>query len=227
MSSIYVTGDVHGYITDLEQRIKDNNIELGSTIIVAGDFGFFPNPNNKDDQQSFNKLIQSDYLFCYADGNHEPFDLLYELPTESWCGGTIHRLADNVIHLCRGSVFTIENKRIFVMGGAYSIDKKYRIPGVNWFETEQPSQEEYEYANRYLEKCNYELDYVITHTAPYSLIHALGFSLFREESELDSYLERIKDSASFKKWLFGHYHMDKSLLRGRFTVVHEKMIKLE
>lgn len=224
---VYISGDTHGFYHDFLKRLADNEVEPDSTVIITGDFGFTARPDDRDKQAAFLKLKKLPFQFCFADGNHEQFDVIYQCPVIEWCGGKVHKIADNIYHLCRGEFYVIEGKSYFILGGAYSIDKIFRCAGRTWFEQEQPSAEEYEHANRMLEKHNYTMDYVVTHTAPYSVIQTLGFSLFKEEAELDSYLERLKDCATYKRWFFGHYHMDKSLLRGKFTVVHEKMIRIE
>lgn len=72
------------------------------------------------------------------DGNHENFDLINEYPVEEWCGGKVHIIRcdkegkPKIIHLMRGQVFEIEGKKIFTVGGAYSIDKYMRTPHRSW-----------------------------------------------------------------------------------------------
>lgn len=39
----------------------------------------------------------------------------------------------------RGEVYNIEDKKIFVMGGAYSIDKYMRKANISWWEQELPN----------------------------------------------------------------------------------------
>ena len=70
--------------------------------------------------------------------------MLKEYPVTLWNGGYVQKITDSVIHLMRGQVFTIEGKKIFVFGGAESIDKEYRIPGVSWWPQEIPSFKEME-----------------------------------------------------------------------------------
>ena len=54
-----------------------------------------------------------------------------------------------------------------VIGGAYSVDKFYRLAmGYKWFEDEQPSTEVKEYVESQLEKLNWNIDLVLSHTAP-------------------------------------------------------------
>ena len=72
-------------------------------------------------------LSELPYTILFVDGNHENFDrLLSEFPIEDWNGGKVHKIRPNIIHLMRGHVFEIEGKRIFAMGGGYSVDKYMR-----------------------------------------------------------------------------------------------------
>ena len=55
-------------------------------------------------------------------GNHENFDRLYQYPVEDWHSGKVHKIRESVLHLMRGQVFEIEEKKIFSFGGASSHD---------------------------------------------------------------------------------------------------------
>ncbi|MBQ3692062.1 MAG: metallophosphatase, partial [Clostridia bacterium] len=124
-------------------------------------------------------------------GNHENYDMINSYPVETFFGGKVHKITDNIYHLMRGEMFEIEGKKIFVMGGARSHDisdgildssdkdlkmkekalikrKKlyYRVKGVSWWEEEMPCEEEFAHAFETLEKNNHACDYVITHDCP-------------------------------------------------------------
>lgn len=42
-----------------------------------------------------------------------------------------------MIHLMSGHIFQIGKLKVFTMGGATSVDKDHRIPGVIWWEEEK------------------------------------------------------------------------------------------
>jgi hypothetical protein len=50
------------------------------------------------------------------------------------------------------------------MGGALSIDKHLRMDRVTWWKEEEISNIDFKNAISNLEKFNYEVDYVLTHT---------------------------------------------------------------
>ena len=225
--SVWVTGDTHGLYDDLMERISANDVQKEDSIIITGDFGFIS--GRPDRREAFRRLGKEDYRFWFIDGNDEDFPLLGTYRAESWSSGRARLITPNIVHLMRGEVYEIEyggrRKTLFCMGGAYSVDRQYRREGVDWFPQELPSPEEYERADRALERCLYRVDCIITHTAPPSVAKAIGYSTAEEEYVLSSYLEELKRRVRSDRWFFGHFHTDRQL-PGGFTAVHDKMIRI-
>ena len=66
-----------------------------------------------------------------------------------------------------GELYDIGGQRTFVIGGAYSVDKSYRLlHGLGWWPDEQPSEEIKRRVEESLDKAGWEVDVVLTHTAP-------------------------------------------------------------
>lgn len=114
---------------------RDYLIICGYTGII----GFSKEQENAT--RKYHKNLPMTVLF--ADGNHEQFDALNAYSIDEWHGGKVHFIEPGIIHLMRGQVYQIEGKRLFVFGGAYSIDRAYRDLGFTWFKEELPSAEEY------------------------------------------------------------------------------------
>ena len=55
-----------------------------------------------------------------------------------------------------------------------------------------------------------KVDFIITHCTA-SSTQAILSGGFYEPDKLTSYLESIKCDVDYKYWLFGHYHIDKSV----------------
>lgn len=222
---IYVTGDAHGEYYDFMNRICGAGVKKDDTVIVCGDFGFVWNDGY---HRYFLQLLKSEpFKFLFVDGNHEDFDLLYTYPVEQWNGGNIHKIADNIYHLMRGQVFEIEGMKFFTMGGAYSIDKAMRREGISWWSAELPVDEEYKTAGENLEKCNYSVDYVITHTIPQSAIHRLGRVPAVNDNELTGYFEWLySEKLKFKKWFAGHWHKN-ILINDNLQILLDEVQKIE
>lgn len=221
---ILVTGDTHGF-NDVDKIIKlkeKNTLSKNDYLIIAGDFGGIW------DKYSINKTVQfyrnMPFTVLFVDGNHENFNLLNSYPIDEWKGGKIHRISENLIHLMRGQVYTIEGKTFFIMGGGTSIDKDYRIEHISWWKEEIPSIDEINEAKRNLLAHNNKVDYIITHSCDTNslncpLIFFKGNKCIEHEDNkiLDYYEENIK----YKHWYFGHFHVDGDI-NNRKTVLYNE-----
>ncbi len=205
---VYITGDVHGDLS----RFRHGKLRwLGKkdTLIILGDFGFIW-AGDQQEKDALAWLARRKYTILFLDGTHENFDLLGEYPVSEYCGGKVHQIAGNLYHACRGSVFTIEDKKILCFGGGESTDQEEREVGVNWWKEEMPSKEEMIDCVQNLEANDYTVDYVLTHDAPSKL---LDFKIVKqsEESELHCFLDKVLLKIDYKKWYFGRYHKDLAL----------------
>lgn len=220
---IYITGDTHGELERLLyiQREKFNSPK--DEVVVAGDFGVLWDTSPPT---SWPRGLTKPVLF--VDGNHENFELLNSLPQVFRYGNTVGALIVNGVevayHLQRGRVYRIDSRKVFTYGGASSVDKKYRIPGISWWPEEVPTQEEFERGlQSIVDLKEKRVDFVISHAAPRQ---ALGIVQEGLEKEFGSgrytttMLEEIHKSpvtfaltefctmVDFQKWFFGHYHFN-------------------
>lgn len=221
---IYVTGDTHGKPARLSQESMPfaSAWGKGDTLIVCGDFGYLMNGTTHEDL-FLRELSFRPYTICFVDGNRENFRMLADLRVTRWHGGSVHRLRRNVIHLMRGQVYEIEDKRIFTMGGGFSVDRYRRYEGVDWWPQELPCAEEYEAARATLTQAGMQVDYLLSHTAPSSTLSDI-YERTPEEAPLNDFLEWVKQNVAYKRWYFGHLHMDAALgdnLYALFTCVRE------
>lgn len=134
---IFVTGDIHGTI-DIDKVVdyfsneelmknltkQDHLILLGDTSI-CWDAGII-------DSEVKDILRSLPVTTLFIDGNHDNHRLIAEYPVLEWNGGLVHEIEPDILHLMRGEVFTIEGKKFFAFGGAYSIDQLRRTEGVSW-----------------------------------------------------------------------------------------------
>ncbi|MBE6664909.1 MAG: metallophosphoesterase [Ruminococcaceae bacterium] len=204
-----VTGDTHGEqnrFNEILSQAKRNDI-----ILICGDCGLLFH-DLITEHIFLNKLEKEPYSICFCDGNHENFSAIYRYPCEEWNGGKVHRIRNNIFHLMRGQVFTIEGKKIFTMGGAYSVDKYMRTENVSWWKEELPTNEEYAEAVKNLKANDFSVDYIISHTAPREIIRRMGANPdFAKDSELTGFLEWVMYETKYRKWFFGHWHKDEQI----------------
>lgn len=221
---IYLTGDTHGRAARLSRESMPfaDNWGKKDTLIVCGDFGFLMN-GSKREEMFLRELSFRPYTICFLDGNRENFTLLNALKVVDWHGGRAQLLRPNVVHLMRGQVYDMEGYKLFTMGGGCSIDRERRDENVDWWPQEMPSQWEYDEARANLRDAGMRVDFVLTHAAPQAVMDEIGLSN-PDESPLNLFLNWVKDNVAYKRWYFGHMHVDASLegnLYAMFMTVRE------
>ena len=209
---IYLTGDIHGNleVDRLTRFFENKSVTKEDFVIILGDAGVCWDGGKKDAllKQTLHDLPLTT---LFIDGNHENFDLLNDYPVSYWNGGQVHEIEPDIIHLMRGQIFEIDGKTFFTMGGASSTDKMYRKEGIDWWPEELPSQEDYDQGVNTLEKHGNQVDYILTHTAPYEVISAMDMEVFETENGIQQYLQTLADEIEFEHWYFGHFHEDLDL----------------
>lgn len=202
---IFITGDTHGHLD--VNKLSLIGAKKGDYVIILGDFGaIWANEPNFQERNLLNWYKKQPYTTLFVDGNHENFDRLNAMPVTEWNGGKVHRINKKVFHLMRGQVFNIEGFTFFTFGGAYSIDKHLRIEGMSWWPQEIPNHAEVEEGLTNLEKHNYNVDYVLTHTCPSHLITKMVEGA--EPETTNKILDNFNDLIEYRNWFFGHWHFD-------------------
>lgn len=251
---IYVTGDTHGdfFRFSQEEFPEQKDMTEDDFVIVCGDFGIWNNTTEERDKFEF--LLSLPFTILFVDGNHENFDRLYgdEFPLVSFHGGKAHKIQRNVYHLCRGYVFTLENKKFFTFGGAQSHDirdgildpadfpyrekfldeyynwyvtgKQFRVLGQSWWPQELPSDEEMEFGLKTLRENDNKVDYIITHCCPQELASYFSRGMY-EPDILTKYFDTINKTVNFGHWYFGHYHNSERFF-DRYTMLYYDMERI-
>ena len=99
------------------------------------------------------------------------------------------------------------------IGGAYSVDKYYRISHkMPWFDTEQPDDRIMNYVEQQLEKSDWKMDIILSHTVPIKAEPTWAFKARKEPITVDKgteeWLQTIYDRLDFSEWYAGHYHVE-------------------
>lgn len=226
---IYITGDTH-QLTDTVKLVTHRFTEQSAMtkedyLIILGDTGF--TCKTQDLNYCLKYFNEKNFTTLFIDGNHEDFNRLNKLPIEEWNGGKVHKVTDSIIHLMRGQVFEIEGLKIFTMGGAYSVDKELRKPGINWWPQELPNKAEIEEGLINLKKNNNKVDYILTHDAPNKYLDFdYKHDIHIYDAEFKHYLGHLDKMVQFRHWYFGHHHTDK-VIDDKHTVVFNNIIKLK
>lgn len=213
MPNFYITGDCHKDYRKIEIFCARQNTSIEDYMIVLGDFGinYWLDKTDLKEKQKLSKLPIS---FLIVHGNHEarPYEIeSYE--EKMWNGGVVYVEPEfpNLLFAKDGEIYTLNDKRCMAIGGAYSVDKNYRLlVRMPWFESEQPSKEIKQYVEKQLEANNWTVDYIFSHTCPYKYEPTDLFLDFIDQSEVDKsteeWLTAIEKKMTYKKWYFGHFH---------------------
>jgi len=234
--SLYITGDCHGEFS----RFHSARFQPDDIVIIAGDMGLPWGEENfygiggcqtlwsYQDRQNLRMLRELPCQFLFIDGNHENFDLLRDIPCDaSLYGGTARKLADNIYHLSRGRIYTILGKTFFTMGGATSVDRRYRRERISWWPEEIPSYAEWEEAFAVLDRQGWKVDYVVTHTCPNEFLHGhKDFTVWPDICPVRQMLDRIRGRIEYGWWFFGHFHEDHEEPEQRCTWLYRSIKKL-
>ena len=230
---LFVSGDVHGNMREIQRIIdwaKNQNLTKNDYLVLLGDFLVpkFKNMSKEYDTFDFWEKFPCQVLF--VDGNHENFEDLNKMPIETWNGGLVHKVGNNILHLMRGQVFTIDGHKIFTMGGAKTIDRHRRIEGVDWFREEDISYNETNIALDNLAKVNNVVDYIFTHTVGKEFISKKINKTYESpdsySGSINNFLDYINDIINYKDWYFGHFHFDEDFEETNLHCVYKNVIRL-
>lgn len=227
-----VRGDTHGYYGWMVPTITENYKPEETAIIILGDAGF----NfylNKTDIRLKKEVESRGYYFYCVRGNHEarPQDTScpYEKIWDENVNGYVWAEPDypHIRFFLDYGEYQINNYKIAVIGGAYSVDKWWRLHRFNiysptdigynnpkktgWFPNEQLSVEEMDTAMKLF--INKTYDFVFTHTCPIDwqprdlFLSAVDQSVVDNTMEL--WLNELKNKINWTVWCWGHYHSDR------------------
>lgn len=213
---IYFTGDIHGSPYKLQKFCKKKNLTKEDIIVILGDVGANYYENIKDDfvKQQLNDLGVT--VFCIH-GNHEQRP--ERLPTykeKLWNSGTVYYEEEfpKLLFAKDGEIFTLNGLKYLVIGGAYSVDKDYRIMrGFKWFSNEQPNDKTKKRVEEQLRENR--VDVILSHTCPHKYEPHEMFLPGLDQSKIDKstelWLDTIEDKFGYSAWLCGHWHTDKHI----------------
>lgn len=209
---IYITGDTHREFYRLNDIEKNKN----NMLIILGDVGINYYLNEKDKKLKEQLNSYNIKLFCIQ-GNHEerPENISTYKEIDMFGGKVfIEEEYPNLIFAKNGELYNIDNKKVLVIGGAYSVDKNYRIIyGYPWFKDEQLSKEEMDNSlNKYKGQ---HIDIVLSHTCPLKYepteVFMKGINQSNVDKSMEKFLDKVEESINYDKWYCGHYHTEKQI----------------
>ena len=241
---IYITGDKHGRFEPIEYFCDAHKTTKDDVLIVLGDLGVNYYGGRRDRSRK-NYLADMPITIMAIRGNHErrpsPDWNVRTIANDNICGTFIVEPGyDSILYAQDGRSYGLNTqngwKQAFVIGGAYSVDKYYRLGAyaagnhnLLWFDDEQLTPEEMEKVKASLlkriamekERDTYDgyPDYILSHTCPLSMEPVDMFLPQINQDTVDTsmevFLDEIKqileeNNVSYKTWFCGHWHTDRT-----------------
>ena len=219
---VFLTGDTHGDFSGVAAFVTKQQTSKEDILVIMGDAGVNFTAGERDlrVKQALQALPIT--LFCIH-GNHEmrPFTIP-SYRERDWHGGTVYVEEDfpDLLFAKDGEIYDLDGKDVIVLGGAYSVDKFYRLKmGYPWWEDEQPSDEIKAYAEMRLKERDWKVDTVFSHTTPFRYMPREMFLQTIDQRLVDDstekWLDTIEERLTYRNWYAGHFHCDKRIDRLR------------
>lgn len=185
-NQITLIGDVHGKY-DRYHKILMRSKENPYTVQL-GDLGF---------KYDVLKPFDSKY-HIFIGGNHDNYDKINDVP---------NYLGDY------GYMVNFNGIDFFYYRGAWSIDRQYRTIGIDWWENEQVSIDQFMKARELYR--DIKPDIMITHDCPQDIVLQMlkpGDRVF--ENNTSWALQELFNIHQPKMWFFGHWHKSRQIQHG-------------
>lgn len=222
---VFITGDTHfkEEYQKIERLCEIAETTKDDTVIILGDHGCNYYGEKKD--RRMKKYVDSlPISFILVSGNHD------QRPSRKLCQEVKHIgptfsgsfLVDpdfpSIFYPKMFGEYTVLGQKALIMGGAYSIDKWYRLEmyeqgfhNYRWFPDEQMSLEEMDACREMTRGKSYA--YVFTHTCPlkYEPYDKLcpGIDQSAVDKTMELFFNKIEKTVPYDHWFCGHYHLDR------------------
>lgn len=231
---VFVTGDTHRDFWRIRQGVKEGKIAKGGLVVILGDacLNYFLDYRDAEAKRSLRALPLN---FLFIRGNHEmDARRLSTYREEEKLGGKvdIEEEYPNLWFARSGEVYDIVGRRVLVVGGAYSIDKYYRLErNIPYFADEQLCEEDRLEIEKRVE--SEDIAMIFSHTCPARYIPKELFLDVKlregqeEENTTEKWLDRVyeKIGGKLERWYCGHWHGDKEVDNVLF--MHEEIEELQ
>ena len=235
IKNFIVTGDTHGGVSTISRvgNIARNMPECNpkeTGIIILGDSGlnFWLNGTDKKYKKTLNDMGY--HIYCVR-GNHEErpenipgMILVEDINVDNFVW--LEEAYPNIRYFVDGNIYNINGKDALVIGGAYSVDKWYRLARAGyskdkaetanpkkcgWFKSELLTVDEMDEITEKV--AGKRFDFVLSHTCPLSWepndLFLNGIDQSQVDKTMELWMDELLNKIDWRIWLFGHYHADR------------------
>ena len=233
--NIYITGDKHTDFKDLLRFSRRVGFTERDLLVILGDVGINYFGDLRDDQNKKGLSMLPCTVLCVR-GNHEmrptSAEIAHKYRKTEWQGDTayVEDAYPRLIMAEDGARYHINGREFLVIGGAYSVDKEFRLKmGYRWFPDEQLSDSEKDMIREKIRAHGSREDIILAHTCPYNNRPTECFMSGLDRSKVDEsmelFLQEIADSTGYNAFYCGHWHTEKT--DGRVHILFHDVILLD
>lgn len=218
---VLILGDSHGDAEFILRAFRVARREGCDRVFQVGDFGAYEDIQPGLDFLRRVEAGAAEYGIglYFLDGNHDgmvPMWKKYGLTlgeqdftgdgasyVEGCSRGEFIKVRESVFYAPRGHRWEWNGVRFMAVGGAYSVNRAHMIPGIEWWEEEEITDEQVDFICE-----GPEVDIMLTHDAPAG--HKLTATIFKKnypDAERNrEQLLKIVECAKPQLVVHGHYH---------------------
>ncbi len=233
---VYITGDKHRNYQSVEDFCQVHHTTKDDIMIVLGDNGinWFGGERDKPVKERLQSLPITFFLIR---GNHDmrPDRDNYRIKwvkvganLEGWF--RVEPEYPDLLFAVDGGIYKINGIYCAAIGGAYSVDKQYRLQlqelgydNYKWFADEQLNKKERDNIEQYLSlyEDSQPIEVFLTHTCPLRYKPWDMLPSHIPDKNVDETMEKWFDEIydmfpSHKAWYCGHWHIERKIDRMRF-----------
>ena len=173
--------------------------------------------SDRQQEKNLKKISKLPFKVLFIDGYNENFKALEQYPDTVYRGAQAKEICPGqVYYIKRGEVLEIDDMKLLCFGGADDY-----IDDV--FSDYPPSDADFERCNANMERHNWKVDYILTHSPSGNINRFLNMDSFTF-GKLFDYFDTLAEKADYKKWYFGFCHKDKyvsSKVQAVYTDVYQ------
>lgn len=231
----FITGDKHRHFDRVKEFCRDMNTHRKDVLIILGDAGFNYYDDKRDDELKKEIANLNITLFCLHGNKENRPQNVGTYGIRSFCGGKVYYEPryPNIYFALDGEIYTFEDKKYMVVGGAHSIDKMRCLEkGTPFWYDEMPNDIVKSTVEQRLQNEGNKIYGMLTHTCPVDCLPTEMFistrqnanikrnpkkakskKLFRPDIDRSTeiWLGELEKKLNYKVWFCGHYHVDKQI----------------
>ncbi len=231
----FITGDKHREFGQVKSFCLDVNTSKKDVLIILGDAGFNYYEDDRDDKlkREISRLHVT--LFCLHGNKEKRPQNVGTYGLRNFCGGRVYYEPKypNILFAIDGEIYTFEERKYMVVGGAHSVDKMDCLEeNKPFWEDEMPDDATKNKVESKLRSENNAIFGMMTHTCPVDYIPTEMFISARRNEDVkrrpkkvnsdkifkpdidrstEEWLAKIEKRINYEVWYCGHYHVDKQI----------------